>query len=72
MVTGIQKVFMDIHHAIYDEDEAKIVGTIPFSKVHNILYTTIEAYFQQNSFKRKKLQFSSFFTNVSALLCDTI
>lgn len=37
MVTGIQKVFMDIHHAIYDEYEAKIVGTIPFSKVHKDL-----------------------------------
>lgn len=37
MVTGIQKVFMDIHHAIYDEYESKIVGTIPFSKIHKDL-----------------------------------
>lgn len=38
-VTGVQKVLMDIHHAIQNDYEAKIVGTIPYEKVnanHNI------------------------------------
>lgn len=38
-VTGVEKVMMDIHHAVKDEYEAKIVGNIPFNRVrleHNI------------------------------------
>lgn len=33
-VTGVQKVMMDVHHAVQDEYEAKIVGTIPFERIH--------------------------------------
>lgn len=38
-VTGVEKVMLDIHHAVQDEYEAKIVGNIPYSKLrpeHNI------------------------------------
>ena len=33
-VTGVQKVLMDIHHAVCDTYDAKIVGTIPYARVH--------------------------------------
>lgn len=33
-VTGVQKVLMDIHHAVEDKYEAKIVGTVPFKNVN--------------------------------------
>lgn len=33
-VTGVQKVLMDIHHAVRDSYKAKIVGTIPYERVH--------------------------------------
>ena len=33
-VTGVQKVLMDIHHAVCDSYKAKIVGTVPYEKVH--------------------------------------
>lgn len=33
-ITGIQKVLMDIHHAISCNYEAKIVGTKPFNLIH--------------------------------------
>lgn len=36
-VTGVQKVLMDVHHAVMDEYDAKIVGTVPFEKVHKDL-----------------------------------
>jgi len=36
-VTGVQKVLLDVHHAVCDEYEARIVGTIPFEKVHKDL-----------------------------------
>lgn len=38
-VTGVEKVMLDIHHAVKDEFNAKIVGTIPYERVnavHNI------------------------------------
>lgn len=38
-VTGVEKVMLDVHHAVKDDYEAKIVGNIPFEKVrpeHNI------------------------------------
>lgn len=38
-VTGVEKVMLDIHHAVQGDYEAKIVGNIPYSKVrfeHNI------------------------------------
>lgn len=28
-VTGVEKVLLDIHHAVRNDYEAKIVGTIP-------------------------------------------
>lgn len=34
-VTGVQKVLMDIHHAVMNEYDAKIVGTIPYNQIHN-------------------------------------
>ena len=33
-VTGVEKVMLDIHHAVQGEYEAKIVGNVPFEKVH--------------------------------------
>lgn len=36
-VTGVQKVLMDVHHAVKDECDAKIVGMVPFEKVHKDL-----------------------------------
>lgn len=39
-VTGVEKVMLNIHHAIQDEYEAKIVGNIPYYKIrkeHRIL-----------------------------------
>lgn len=33
-VTGVQKVMMDVHHAVSEEYDAKIVGTIPYKDVH--------------------------------------
>ncbi len=36
-VTGVQKVLMDIHHAVQDDFEARIVGTIPYGKIHKDL-----------------------------------
>ena len=38
-VTGVEKVMLDIHHALQGDYEAKIVGNLPFEKVspeHNI------------------------------------
>ena len=40
-VTGVEKVMLDIHHAVKNEYDAKIVGTIPYKEVnkdHNIPY----------------------------------
>lgn len=36
-VTGVQKVLMDIHHAVMDDYDARIVGTVPFEKIHKDL-----------------------------------
>lgn len=36
-VTGVQKVLMDVHHAIMGEYDAKIVGTVPYDKLHKVL-----------------------------------
>lgn len=36
-VTGVQKVLMDIHHVVQDDFEARIVGTIPYGKIHKDL-----------------------------------
>jgi hypothetical protein len=30
-ITGVQKVVMDVHNAIKDDYNAKIVGTVPFN-----------------------------------------
>ncbi|MGN8825138.1 glycosyltransferase family 4 protein [Segatella copri] len=43
-VTGVQKVLMDVHHAVMDEYDAKIVGTVPFEKVHKDLDIHKEKY----------------------------
>lgn len=36
-VTGIQRVLLDIHEALQDDFDAKIVGTIPYDKVDTTL-----------------------------------
>ena len=36
-VTGVQKVLMDVHHAVKEDYDAKIVGTIPFGDIHQDL-----------------------------------
>ena len=39
LVTGVEKVMLDIHHAVQDEYEAKVVGNLPYRKIrseHNI------------------------------------
>lgn len=36
-VTGVQKVLMDVHHAVSGEYDARIVGTIPFDRIHKDL-----------------------------------
>ena len=36
-VTGVQKVLMDVHHAIMGEYDAKIVGTVSYDKLHKDL-----------------------------------
>ncbi len=36
-MTGVQKVLLDIHHAIRDDYEAYVVGTIPFERIHKNL-----------------------------------
>lgn len=36
-VTGVQKVLMDVHHAVMGEYDAKIVGTVPYDKLHKDL-----------------------------------
>lgn len=36
-ITGVQKVVMDVHHAVRDDYDAKIVGTVPFEKLHKDL-----------------------------------
>ncbi|UKK59600.1 glycosyltransferase family 4 protein [Prevotella communis] len=48
-VTGVEKVMLDIHHAIQGDYEAKIVGNIPYAQVrpeHNIKK---EEYLQKKS-----------------------
>lgn len=36
-VTGVQRVLMDVHHAVQDDYEAKIVGTISYGQVNKDL-----------------------------------
>lgn len=43
-ITGVQKVLMDVHHAVSDEYDAKIVGTVPFNRVHKDLNIHQEEY----------------------------
>ena len=33
-VTGVEKVMLDIHHAVKNDYVAQIVGTIPYKKVN--------------------------------------
>lgn len=43
-VTGVQKVLMDVHHAVQGEYDAKIVGTVPFEKVDGNHHISKEEY----------------------------
>lgn len=43
-VTGVQKVLMDIHHAISDDYDAKIVGTKPYYSIHKDLKISKDEY----------------------------
>lgn len=36
-ITGVQKVLMDVHHAVKGVYDAQIVGTVPYSKLHKDL-----------------------------------
>lgn len=45
-VTGVQKVMMDIHHAVCDDCDAKIVGTIPYEKVNENHHISRNEYIQ--------------------------
>lgn len=48
-VTGVQKVVMDVHHAVCEEYEAKIVGTVPFEKLHKDLQIKEDEYVRMKS-----------------------
>lgn len=48
-VTGVEKVMLDIHHAIQGEYEAKIVGNIPYAKVRSEHNIKQEEYVQKKS-----------------------
>ncbi len=43
-VTGVQKVLMDVHHAVCGEYDARIVGTVSFEEVHKDLGIRREEY----------------------------
>ena len=45
-VTGVQKVLLDIHHAVKDTYNAKIVGTIPYGQVNKNHGITQSEYIQ--------------------------
>ena len=34
-VTGVEKVMLDIHKAVREDYEAKIVGNIPYNKIRS-------------------------------------
>lgn len=34
-VTGVQRVLMDIHRAVRDDYDARVVGTVPYERVHS-------------------------------------
>lgn len=43
-VTGVQKVVMDVHHAVRDNFEARIIGTVPYGRVQPDLGIAKEEY----------------------------
>lgn len=43
-ITGIQKVLMDIHHAVCERYNAKIVGMVPYEKLHKDLLIKKDEY----------------------------
>ena len=48
-VTGIQRVLLDIHEALKDDFDAKIVGTIPYDKVDKTLGIDERDYMKMSS-----------------------
>lgn len=48
-VTGVEKVMLDIHHAVKDDYEAKIVGNVPYEKVHKGNEIKQEEYIKLNN-----------------------
>lgn len=48
-ITGVQKVVMDVHNAIKDDYDAKIVGTVPFEKLHKDLKISRDEYVKLQS-----------------------
>lgn len=48
-VTGVEKVMLDIHHAVRGEYDAKIVGNIPYAKVRSEHNIKKEEYVQKKS-----------------------
>lgn len=43
-VTGVEKVMLEIHHAVKNDYVAKIVGTIPYKKVNKKYHIACEEY----------------------------
>lgn len=77
-ITGIQKVLLDIHEALKDDFNVRIVGTIPFSKVNENLEISKNDYIRlKNPFmfrksvviihERKLLPFMWILTNIPGL-----
>jgi len=46
VVTGVQKVLLDVHHALNDQYDAKIVGQISFGRINKTLGIKREEYIQ--------------------------
>ncbi len=46
LVTGVEKVLLDIHHAVRDDYEAKIVGVKPHGHVNSNLNIPVDEYVQ--------------------------
>ena len=79
-VTGVQKVLMDVHHALQGEYDAKIVGTVPFGEVHKDLGIPKEEYgrfrnpfmFRNSIVVLHERKFLAFFWLLNHVFCQNI
>ena len=79
-VTGVQKVLMDVHHALQGEYDAKIVGTVPFGDVHKDLGIPKEEYgrfrnpfmFRNSIVVLHERKFLAFFWLLNHVFCQNI